>query len=115
MKILRFSTDEQILLELAERVKAARIRSGFTQEKLSKESGVAKSTVERLEKGESVQFLNLIKILRTLNLLENLELLIPSAEQTPVEYAKTKYKAKRQRYRATEMVADSGFKWGDEK
>ena len=90
-------TDDQLLKEFGERIKANRIRSGFTQEELSKQSGVAKRTIERAEKGESIQFLNLIKLLRALGYLDSLELLLPSLEKTPFEYIKSPKVEKRKK------------------
>ncbi len=115
MKMTIMCTDEQLIKEFGERIKANRIRSGLTQEELSKRSGVAKRTVERAEKGESVQFLNVIKLLRALGYIDPLELLLPSLEKTPFEYIKSPKLEKRQRYRSVaEKHVNYGFKWGDE-
>ena len=108
-------TDEQLIKEFGERIKVNRIRSGFTQEELAKQSGVAKRTIERAEMGESIQFLNVIKLLRALGHLDSLEVLLPSLEKTPFEYIKSPKIEKRKRYRhVAEKQADYGFKWGDE-
>ena len=116
MKMTIMCTDEQLMKEFGERIKANRIRAGFTQEELSKRSGVAKRTVERAEKGESVQFLNVIKILRALGYIDPLELLLPSLEKTPFEYIKSPKLEKRQRYRKKTVNKDKpAFVWGDEK
>jgi transcriptional regulator with XRE-family HTH domain len=114
VKVDAFCTDEKILIEMGERLKAERIRSELTQAKLAEESGVAKSTIERLEKGESVQFLNLIKILRALNRISYLDLLLPSKEKTPMEYANSPAEADRKRFRISEKHQEYTFKWGDE-
>ena len=114
MKVDAFCSDEKILTEIGERLKAERIRSGYTQATLAEESGVAKSTIERLEKGESVQFLNLIKILRALNRISYLDLLLPSKEKTPMEYVNSPAEADRKRFRVSEKKRDYTFKWGDE-
>lgn len=117
MKINALCTDEQILQELGERVKSGRIRSGLTQEELSQESGTAKSTIERLEKGESVQLSNLVKVLRALRYLDSLDLLLPSLEKTPFEYIKQPGEEKKQRVRKSDKSPSrsTAFKWGDEK
>lgn len=116
MRIGVLCSDEQILIELGERLKAERIRSGFTQEELSVQSGVSKRTIERFENGESVQFVNLIKIFRVLRRLDLLDTILPSFEKTPFEYIDLPQTEKKQRVRNL-SVADntSGFKWGDEK
>lgn len=117
MWINSFATDEQILSEIGARIKAARIRAGKTQARLATESGVSKRTVENIENGESAQFLNIIKILRALNLIQNLEALLPSAEKTPVEYVITHTKSQMMRVRESKSKkpSESPFKWGDEK
>ena len=89
-----------ILKELGERMKAERIRQKMTQEQFAVNSGVGKSTVERAENGESVQLLNLVKLLRTLHQLSSLDVLLPSAEMTPMQYLYSKTQRPPERYRA---------------
>lgn len=113
MKIDVFANDSQILNELGLRIKTARIRAGMTQEALSAQSGVAKSTVERVEKGQSVQLLNLVKLLRALNCVGSLDGLLPSAEATPMESLRVA--ERKTRYRARKSERARPFKWGDEK
>ena len=115
MKIDVFANDSQILNELGARIKTARVRAGMTQEALSAQSGVAKSTVERVEKGQSVQFLNLVKLLRALNSLGALENLLPSAEATPMEILRVAAPKTRYRARKSERTQKAQFKWGDER
>ena len=112
MKIDLFKSDEQILRELGLRLRMARVRSGLTQAQLAENSGVAKTTVERAEKGESIQLLNVVKIFRSLNLLGSLEALLPSADRTPLEYLDEKTLPKRAHVQ--KAVPPSSFKWGDE-
>ena len=112
MKISLFENDDQILKELGSRLKMARIRSGQTQAQMAENSGVAKTTVERAEKGESIQFLNIIKMLRSLNFLSGLETMLPSAEKTPLELLNGTAAPKRVHPRTAKPV--SRFKWGDE-
>ena len=99
MKLTEFHTDEQILQELGTRLKIERIRQKMTQETFAKNCGVAKSTVERFEKGESVQLVNLLKMLRTLHQLSGIELLLPASERSPMEYRYTKKNKDPERYR----------------
>ena len=113
MKIDVFKSNEQILEELGTRLRVARIRSGQTQAQLAKASGVSKTTVERAERGESVQLLNIVKLLRSLRLLGGLEVLVPPAEKTPLEYLEKIFVP--QRVRPRKGVSQSSFVWGDEK
>lgn len=80
MEIMAFANDEKILSEIGARIKASRVRAGKTQAQLAVQSGISKRTVEHIENGESAQFLNIIKILRALNLIQNLETMLPPAD-----------------------------------
>lgn len=126
MKLTEFHTDEQILQELGNRLKTERIRQKMTQETFAKNCGVAKSTVERFEKGESVQFYNLLKMLRTLHQLSAIELLLPSSELSPMDYLYAKNPKEPERYREvrekipkyesfTSAKDTENFIWGEDK
>ena len=126
MKLTEFHTDEQILQELGTRLKTERIRQKMTQETFAKNCGVAKSTVERFEKGESVQLANLLKMLRTLHQLSGIELLLPVTEPSPMEYLYAKNPKEPERYREVrEKTPEYGnsfsvkdtknFIWGEDK
>ena len=128
MRITEFQTDEEILKELGNRLKTERIRQKMTQETFAKNCGVAKSTVERFEKGESVQLSNLLKILRTLNHLSGIEMLLPESGISPMTYIYSKNQKEPERYREvrektpkygskkeTNAVESTGFVWGEDK
>jgi transcriptional regulator with XRE-family HTH domain len=70
-------TDLAILSEIGERVNRYRLERNLTQAKLADVAGVSKRTVERMEKGESVQLANFIQILRALDLVDHLDALVP--------------------------------------
>ena len=126
MKLTEFHTDEQILQELGTRLKTERIRQKMTQETFAKNCGVAKSTVERFEKGESVQLANLLKLLRTLHQLSGIELLLPVTESSPMEYLYAKNPKEPERYRevrektpeygnSSSVKNTENFIWGEDK
>ena len=115
MPTVTFKADSQILSELGSRLKIARIRAGLSQSELAKNSGVAKSTIERAEKGESIQLTNFIKLLRALNLLSGLETLLPSTEKTPMEYLQSSEQELPKRVHKQKQENKGGFVWGDEK
>jgi transcriptional regulator with XRE-family HTH domain len=95
MKFRYDSSDEAILAELGSRIARHRLNNNWTQEALAKEAGVSKRTVLRLEHGHSIQASNLIRILRTLRLLENLEALVPEPVLSPVQQVKMHGKTRR--------------------
>lgn len=111
MKIYGEENNTFILQEIGQRIKDIRIARNMTQRELAEYAGVSFSTITRLEAGKGTTMDNLLRILRTFNLLANLELLVPQQKQTPEEIYHNKPKRKRVskvREKAT------GFKWGDE-
>ncbi len=87
----------------------------LTQAELARESGVSRSTVARLEQGESTQATNLIRILRVLDLLPNLEALIPEPGVSPLQQLKLRGKSRQRASRASDgEVQEEPWSWGDE-
>lgn len=85
-------SDTAILKTLGTRLKACRIARGMKQQELAAESGVGVSTIAKIENGQSVAFSLLVSILRTLGLLENLDLLVPEQKPSPLELLRTQGK-----------------------
>ncbi|MBQ9205278.1 MAG: transcriptional regulator [Treponema sp.] len=116
-----WKSDEEILKELGERLKRTRIRAKLTQEQLAQNSGVGKSTIERAERGEGLQLLNLVKLFRALNMLPSLMMLLPSAELSPMEELAVRdsgHIPQRVRPKANSSVEyriDHSFVWGEDK
>jgi len=77
MKLDNLLTDAATLKEIGQRLASKRIAENLTQEEVAKNAGVSKSTVERIESGNSTQVSNLIRVLRNFSLLEALDKLIP--------------------------------------
>ena len=108
-------SDAAVLLELGHRLSRRRVELALTQADLAREAGVAKRTVERVEAGESTQAANLIRILRTLNLLDAINAAIPERGPRPMELLKLKGK-ERQRVSAKKrgQQPQNDWSWGDE-
>lgn len=85
-------SDTAILKRLGARLKAYRISRGMKQVELATESGVGVSTIAKIESGQSVAFSLLVSVMRTLGLLENLDLLVPEQKSSPMELMKTQGK-----------------------
>ena len=114
MKIENIDTDAAVLAELGERLAQARLARNLKQEDLAVAAGVSKHTVERLETGRSVQLANFIRVLRGLELAQNLEPLIPASSPSPLAQLKLK---KKQRRRASSPRAPfpprGPWRWDD--
>jgi len=111
-------TDRAALSELGQRLAQHRLERNLTQETLAHEAGVSKRTVLRLEGGESTQLTNLIRVLRALGLLDNLETMLPPRVISPLELLREQ---KQQRRRASRRNRESStpmtkaWTWGDDK
>ena len=78
-------TDESALTLLGKRLAAFRIRNNWTQAQLAEQSGVSKGTVERIERGDSVQVVNFIKVLRACGMLESFLSIFPDNSPSPMQ------------------------------
>lgn len=114
MSIDHEMTDRKVLSEVGDRLARHRLDLNLTQAKLARESGVSKRTVIRLEHGDSTQLTNLVRVLRTLGLLANLNALVPPPLTSPLAQLKSKSKERR---RASPIAKKSRpaakWAWGD--
>ena len=78
-------SDNAALTEFGKRIAGARLNNNWTQADLANKAGVSKSTVEHIEKGQSTQLLNMIKILRALGHLNQFISIVPELGPSPME------------------------------
>ena len=81
-------SDPAILQKMGRRMRDYRIRMEMTQSELAEKSGVSMGTIVRVEQGNPISTLLLISILRTMGLLENLEVLLPELSISPLQMRK---------------------------
>ncbi len=81
MKISGNQNEMTILKEIGQRIKQHRISLNITQADLANKCGISSSTEVRIENGVDSKFSNYIKILSALNMLDNLDILIPEMQQ----------------------------------
>ena len=124
MRISNLLTDDAILAEVGRRLTAERLSRNLTQQALSIEAGVSKTTVERAESGRSVTLPNFLRILRALDLLDGLEQLLAPPIASPVDLVRREGR-RRQRASGRRDSRSAGrpapsrtrpgrFSWGDE-
>ena len=81
-------SDPAILQKMGRRIRDYRMRMEMTQSELAEKSGVSMGTIVRVEQGNPISTLLLISILRTMGLLENLEVLLPELSISPLQMRK---------------------------
>jgi len=85
-------SNENVAQEIGKRLKTHRINKRFTQKQLAEKAGVSLFTIAQIEKGKPVSISILLPVLRVLHLLDNMELLIPAPQISPVALLKQKNK-----------------------
>ena len=87
-------SDPAILKRIGMQIRDYRIRMELTQNELAEKSGVSPGSVVRLEQGCPVSTLLFVSVLRTLGLLENLQVLLPELGISPIQMRKLQGKKK---------------------
>ena len=109
MNAFSAQTDESALALLGKRLAAFRIRNNWTQAQLAELSGVSKGTVERIERGDSVQVVNFIKVLRACGMLESFLSIFPDDLPSPMQLLYMGKIKNRQRVRTTKNTNTANF------
>ncbi len=127
MHLDEIMTDAAVLAELGSRLERHRLERNWTQAELAAEAGVGQATVQRAERGESVQMTSMIKLLRALELLAGLDLAIPESIDLPIARLEREQRGRRRRARGrrgrrggsggpppTDADAGEPWRWGEE-
>jgi transcriptional regulator with XRE-family HTH domain len=116
MHITALTTDAAVLAELGRRLARHRLERNWTQAELAAQAGVGQATVQRAERGESVQMTSMIKLLRTLELLDGLDVAVPESLELPIARLEREQRKGRQRASGRRPAQPGGraWTWGDE-
>lgn len=110
-------TDAAVLAELGSRLERHRLERNCTQAELAAAAGVGQATVQRAERGESVQMTSMVKLLRALDLLAGLDAAVPESIELPIARLEREQRPLRKRARARRAPdADAQprpWRWGD--
>ena len=109
MDLNRFS-DDDILLELTQRIRKRRLNLNITQEELSKRAGVHIQTIKNFESGKATTLLTFIQILRAFGEMDALDLFLPDPGVSPIELLKLKGK-KRERASRSDKNQSNESSW----
>jgi len=116
------TTDAGVLAELGRRLERHRLERNLTQAEMAVQAGVGQATVQRAERGQSVQMTSMIKLLRTLGLLGALDLAVPESIELPIAQLEREQRKIRRRARgrrggpsaAPAEATQDPWRWGRE-
>lgn len=119
MHLNELLTDDAALAELGRRLARHRLARNRTQAEMADDAGIGRATLQRIERGESVQMTSMLRLLRTLDLLGALDATIPETIERPIEQLDRQRVRKRRRARAGGDTAHDPkparpWRWGDE-
>src|SRR5712672_1801894 len=88
MKIIGEMSDLAIIDLLGKRVKIERLNQNMTQVDLARQAGINRIVLTRLEGGKGCTLRSLVRIIRSIGKLDNLDLFLPEPGISPVQLAK---------------------------
>ncbi len=112
-------SNDAVLAELGRRLERQRLARNVTQRQMAEQAGIGRATLQRLERGESVQTTSLIKLLRALDLLQSLDGALPQAVERPIlQLERERRRRPRRRARSGGRTlprpAERPWRWGEE-
>jgi transcriptional regulator with XRE-family HTH domain len=120
MHLDQLLTDDAALAELGRRLARHRLARNRTQAEMANDAGIGRATLQRIERGESVQMTSMLRLLRTLDLLSALDATIPETIERPIEQL-DRQRDRRERRRARHGREDNRdavpvrpWRWGNE-
>lgn len=79
-------SDAAIYERIGRRIKQSRLKQNITQQSLSEYAEISISSLKKIERGEIGTFDSLLRVLRTLGLLDALQPLVEDEQLSPSEY-----------------------------
>lgn len=114
-------TDETVLQELGARLARRRIDRNITQRELGEQAGVGRAAIQRIETGEPVTTTNLIRVLRSLEMLDALDAAVTPPPASPIQALRLSGRQRRRARSAarpptqSERTTTRPWRWGDER
>lgn len=96
---LSFSTPEEIVQRICERLRVERMAQSMTQGELAARAGISKATISNVESGHSVRFEYIVRIAMALGRINELESLFQPIIDSIADVDRYEATATRQRIR----------------
>ncbi|HEX5056284.1 MAG TPA: helix-turn-helix transcriptional regulator [Gammaproteobacteria bacterium] len=106
-------SNDAILAELGDRLRRLRLNADISQEALAEATGLSRKTVQNAESGENCSMDTLVRMLRGLNALDQLENFMPPASPSPIQMARLHGKTRRRARKAGAAKGGPPDKNGD--
>lgn len=110
-----------MLRALGQRLARRRLEANLTQSQVAERAGVGRRAVQRLESGDPVTTVALVRILRALDALDDLDGVLPEPGPSPLA-ALERERGRRQRASGDRRTPErpprpsaGDFRWGDER
>lgn len=88
-------SNDAILAEIGDRLRQLRLNADISQEALAEATGLSRKTVQNAESGANCSMDTLVRMLRGLNALDQLENFMPDQGPSPMQMAKLHGKLRR--------------------
>lgn len=112
-------SNQELLRLLGSSLKGRRLQKDISQEELSELSGVSKPSITRLETGKgNISLLNLLSILKSMEMADELKLIFKNPEASPSLLSKGRWKKMKERVgrpRGNDKETDQNWTWGEDK
>jgi transcriptional regulator with XRE-family HTH domain len=113
VKIESQLTPEAVVQELGRRLARRRLDLGMTQANAAEQAGLGKRTVERIEAGGDTQLSTIIRLLRVLELVADLDRLVPETGPRPMDLLKLKGRERKRVVPRRTAKRRDDWQWGD--
>jgi transcriptional regulator with XRE-family HTH domain len=113
MRIDNQMTDATFLKEVGERLEQMRLSRNLIRSELAEQAGISRSTLERIESGDSVQLTNLVRLCRALGILNLFDVVFAEPQPSPVAQLRLQRKT-RQRASRKRTPSTTEWKWGED-
>jgi len=91
-------SDKAVLAELARRVRMQRLNAGLTQSDAALKAGISRRALVNLENGGVCTLALLIKVLRVIGQINQLDAFLPEPGLSPIQLAKLKGRERQRAY-----------------